>query len=110
MPAPLWDEAVSIARQIGVHRVKAALGLNYESLRQRLSVADRGAPSASVGGAAAPTFVELLRGAELLGPAVAAGPVVEISDDAGLRLMVRLAAGSELDVARLVDAFRRRPA
>lgn len=109
MPAPLWDEAVSIARQIGVHPVKAALGLNYESLRQRLALADRGAPSASAGGAAATTFVEL-RGVELLGPAVAAGPVVEISDDAGLRLTVRLAAGSELDVARLVDAFRRRPA
>ena len=107
MSAELWDEAVSLARQIGVHPVKAALGLNYESLRQRLALADRNAPRASAGAASA-AFVEL-SGAELLG-ATATGPVVEISDDSGLRLTVRLAAGGELDVARLVEAFRRRPA
>lgn len=93
MPAVLWDEAVSLARHLGAHPVKAALGLNYESLRQRLESSQ---PK--------PGFVEL-SGAQLLGSA-GTGPVVEISDERGMRLTVRLAPGSELDLASLVEAFR----
>jgi hypothetical protein len=104
MPAPLWDEAVSLAQQLGVHPVKAALGLNYESLKQRLALSRPVKPEPS--GAAA-SFVEL-SGVQWLGAASSAGDAVELSDTAGSRLTVRLAAGSTLDVARLVEAFRRR--
>jgi hypothetical protein len=96
MPAHLWEEAVALARQLGVHPVKAALRLNYESLRQRLERA----------GAASADFVELT-GAQLL-ESPTAGPVVEISDPGGHRLTVRLPPGAVLDVARLVEAFRGR--
>jgi hypothetical protein len=101
MPARLWDEVTLLARELGVHRIKCALGLNYESLRKRVGVvAARGSAPAS-----APRFVEL-RGAQLLG--AARGSVVEICDADGGRLTVELGTGSEVDVAGLVEAFRRR--
>jgi hypothetical protein len=36
--------------------------------------------------------------------------VVEIADAHGVRLTIRLDAGTPVDVARLVEAFRGRPA
>jgi len=101
MPLRLWNEASLLARELGVHRIKCALGLNYESLKKRVGeVAVRdSAPAKS------PGFVEL-RGAQLLEPA--RGAVVEVSDADGGRLTVQLGTGSELDVAGLVKAFRRR--
>jgi len=103
MPSRLWDEASLLARELGVHRVKCALGLNYESLKRRVGGggAERGMAATKAG------FVEL-SGAQLLEPA--SGPVVEVSAADGGRLTVRLATGSELDVAGLVEAFRRRRA
>jgi hypothetical protein len=104
MPPQLWAEASVLARELGVHRVKSALGLNYESLKNR--VRELGARQGGAGTKAA-AFVEL-SGAQLLEPA--SGPVVEISDADGGRLTVRLATGSGLDVAGLVEVFRRRRA
>jgi hypothetical protein len=101
MPAHLWEEAVCLARQLGVFPVKAALRLNYESLKERIARSD--AASAAVPSAG---FVEM-SGAQLL---AATGPVVEVSDAQGVRLTVRLAPGSALDVAEVVQAFRRREA
>ena len=54
-------------------------------------------------------FVEL-SGAQLLGLPVAVGPVIELSDGNGVRLTVRFAPGSTLDIAQLVEAFRGRRA
>jgi len=98
MPARLWDEACLLARELGVHRIKSALGLNYRSLKRRVGDGEKGAlPKA-------PAFVEL-RAAH---PLAAGGPVVEVCDAGGERLTVHLGPGSELDVAGLVEAFRRR--
>ena len=99
MPARLWNEASLLARELGVHRIKCALGLNYESLKKRVGSVGEGGPGE------APAFVEL-SDTDLLG--AARGMVVEISDADGARLTVQLGAGSELDVAGLVEAFRRR--
>lgn len=101
MPSRLWNEASLLARELGVHRIKCALGLNYESLKKR--VEDVGTRGGACG--QAPGFVEL-SGPPLLGPA--SGVVVEVSDGDGGRLTVQLGTGSELDVAVLVEAFRRR--
>jgi len=103
MPARLWHEASLLARELGVHRVKSALGLNYESLKRRVGEggAERGTGATQAG------FIEL-SGAQLLEPA--SGAVVEVAAADGGRLTIRLGTGSELDVAGLVEAFRRRPA
>jgi len=101
MPARLWNEASLLARELGVHRIKCALGLNYESLKKRVGeVGTRGSAPAKARG-----FIEL-SGTELLGSA--RGMVVEVSDADGGRLTVQLGTGSELDVPGLVEAFRRR--
>jgi len=101
MPARLWNEASLLARELGVHRIKCALGLNYESLKKRTGgVGTRGSTPAK-----APGFVEL-SGGQLLGSA--RGVVVEVCDADGGRLTVQLGTRSELDVAGLVEAFRRR--
>lgn len=104
MPARLWDEASLLARELGVYRVKCALGLNYESLKRRVGEggAERGTAATKTAG-----FIEL-SGAQLLEPA--SGAVVEVCAADGGRLTVRLAPGGELDVAGLVEAFRRRRA
>ena len=100
MPEPLWSKATVLAREFGVHRIKCALGLNYETLKKRVQKSgDQGSA-----GAQAPGFVEW-SGAELLGPA--RGAVVEVHDAIGGRLTIQLGAGSDLDVAGLVEAFRR---
>ena len=107
MPAALWNEAAALARELGVHPVKSALGLNYESLRRRVNEGTTCADGVRADNSG--NFVEL-SGAQLLGLPVAVGPVVELSDASGARLTVRLSAGSALDVARLVAAFRGRQA
>lgn len=96
MPAGLWAEASTLARELGVHRVKSALGLNYESLKRRVTEATPGK-----GGA----FVEL-SGAQFLGPAN--GPVIEVSDGGGRQLLVRLGTAGDLDLVGLVEAFSHR--
>jgi hypothetical protein len=101
MPTGLWAEASALARDLGVHRVKTALGLNYESLKRRAGEAPAGEATAGSAGA----FVEL-SGAQLLGPSSA--PVVEVSDGDGSHLRVQLGSGRELDVVGLVEAFVRR--
>jgi hypothetical protein len=105
MPAELWTEAIALARSGRPYAVARATGINFEGLRRRM------AESAADGrGAAAPgAFVEL-SGAEILGATSAAGAVVELSDGDGVRLTVRLAASAEVDVARIVAAFRQRSA
>jgi hypothetical protein len=103
MPADLWDEAVVLARPGRAWAVARALGVNFQSLRRR--VAEAGLPTPGV--AAPGAFVEL-SGGEILGAAAvgAKGTVVELSDGGGMRMTVRLTAGAELDVPRLVTAFR----
>jgi hypothetical protein len=103
MPAPLWRAAIALARRLGVNPVKNALGLNYTALRTRVEARGEVATSA---GTSSPRFVELA-GAQVLGAPAAPGSVVEVCDAHGSRLTVRLVAGAQLDVARLVESFRR---
>jgi hypothetical protein len=97
MPADLWSEAVSLARVGRAYAVARALRLNFDGLKRRMAETQAGAP--------APTgaFVELA-GAQVLG--TGPGAVVEFTGDDGVRMTVRLASGSGLDVARVVAAFR----
>lgn len=107
MPSELWEEATALARSLGVSPVCRALGLGYASLQQRVRGSSEPRSLAvpqSMGG-----FIELSRtplvGASLQGEE-AWGVVVEVVAGDGARLTLRLPAGSALDVAGLVTAFR----
>jgi hypothetical protein len=101
MPSGLWDEASRLAREVGVYRVKCALGLNYRSLKKR--AAEPGTRGSAP--TRAPRFVELSPASPL---GSMRGVRVELSDADGGRLTIQLGTGSELDVAGLIEAFRRR--
>lgn len=106
MPAKLWEAAVSLARTEGTYAMARALRVDYGSLARR--VADtRGGKDESA--ERAPAFVPL-GDAPFLGLSTPAGPVVEMSDADGVRLVIRLGTGSPLDVAGLVQRFRERHA
>lgn len=106
MPSELWEEAAALARSLGVGPVCRALGLGYASLQQRVrgSSEPRALAAPQSGG-----FIELGRT-----PLVGAFPqgegerslLVEVVATNGARLTLRLPAGSALDVAGLVTAFR----
>ena len=104
MPAKLWDEAVSLARHGGTYATARALRVDYGSLARRVAEARRGTDGDE---ASAGAFVAL-SGAQLLGASAPAGPVVEVSDGDGVRLVIRLGTGTELDVVGLVQRFRER--
>ena len=104
MPEELWSEATVLAQSEGAYAIARALRIGFGGLKRRLgycAIAGEPLPSAA--------FVELT-GAQILGPQVSPGPVVELSDNSGIRLTVRLTKDSEIDVARLVAAFRNRSA
>jgi hypothetical protein len=104
MPVEMWEEAVALARPGRAWAVARALGISYQALRRRVAEAEGGVPTGSPS-----AFVEL-SGAQILGSASAAGAVVELSDGDGRRMTVRMPAGTAVDVAAMVAAFRRREA
>ena len=107
MPAALWKAAVVVAGRLGVNPVRLALGINHRALQSRRG--RRRGWRGREGGRTTARFVGL-SGTQVLGLRGAGGPVVELADAHGTRMTVRLAAGTKLDVARLVAAFRRRQA
>jgi hypothetical protein len=110
MPAELWGEAVSWARQGRPHGVSRALGVNYNALRRR--VAEQEAAGRGVAGSTADAFVEVCAGrlAPLLGVSDTAACVLEVANGDGARLTLRLASPEVVDVAAVVRGFvERRP-
>jgi len=104
MPAGLWAEAVRLARDGRAWAVARALGVNFEALRRRMAEAAGNPPAP---GRDPPAAFGERSGAQVLGATGGTtGTVVELSDDGGIRLTVRLAAGDTLDVPRVVAAFR----
>lgn len=107
MPEELWKEASAAAKRLGACRVARALGVKYETLKQRVLASG----VAGVGGEATvlpsgTQFIELM-GFSGLGHTAADEAVVELAAADGARLTIRL-KGAGLDVAALVGAFRGR--
>ena len=96
MPAPLWEEAVDLAAEVGVYAAAQGIGVAYGSLRARLRA--RGAEAGVDERDATPSdFVDAGSVAELApGSAVT---TVEVALPTGERLMVRARTGAEAVVA-----------
>jgi hypothetical protein len=104
MPAELWAAAVSLARSHGVGPIARALRIDYGALKKRVTARLKGDEKT---GKISTEFIELTS-APLLGPAEAAGMVVELWDGNGARLLVRLGAGNGASAERSAEGFRNR--
>jgi hypothetical protein len=87
LPEPLWDAIIQLAQKHGAHRTSKALGVDYVSLRRRLS--QQPTPSPSIPAA----FVELTPT-----PAGGAGCVIEL---------LRIESHTNVDWTQLLSAWRR---
>lgn len=109
MPEELWKEACVAAKRLGACRMARALGVKYDTLRQRVLAGG----AAGIRGEAtvvpsSTQFIELT-GFSAASHAIAADEaVVEMVAADGARLTIRL-KGAGLDVPGLVNAFRGRP-
>jgi hypothetical protein len=83
MPEELWEAAVEIAREHGVHATAASLRISYDALKRRVGVEAKGKRRVS---RTAPAFVELSPGL----PISMGGPVVELVVPSGGKLTIRL--------------------
>jgi hypothetical protein len=96
LPAELWSSAVELAREHGVNRTAKALRLDYYSLKKRLAgVGEEGDPS--------PEFIEIL---PEMSSAPAAGCTMEIDDETGATLRLRVHGAEFPDLAAITRAFR----
>jgi len=99
MPPELWADAVALAREHGTFHTARALGLSYQTLKERVAEQGRGGRTGAPEG-----FVEIPGAALFTGTEA---NVVEISDGPGRTLVIRLAGA--VDVAGVVAAFLRTP-
>jgi len=100
IPEALWEAAVALAREHGVHRTSRALRLNYDRLRRRLAQAPR-SPSPRQRGVSAPAaagFAEVVRArAGATTRLVDDECVVEFENAHGDRVRVRTRGLPDLD-------------
>jgi hypothetical protein len=97
LPETLWQAAVELAREHGLHPVARPLGLDYMGLKRRLA----GVP---VGGkkATAPAFVELIAAH----PATMAECVIEFESLTGGKIRIQWKGSAAPDWASLLRGWR----
>lgn len=125
VPEELWVDAIWLAKRLGVYRTARAVGLLYESLKNRVgegrsahakSKASRGHGTISRTAVVTSGMGAIAHGDQRVGffefghvgaasPVSAAATVVEVADGSGRRLTVRLGAGMAIDVAGVLAAF-----
>ncbi len=94
LPEAIWNAAVDLAREHGVHPVARSLRLDYYSLKRRLSASPAPDPS---------EFVEV----RLDKPDAPPGWTIELQDGSERRMTMAAPAGSEMDPVALASAFWR---
>lgn len=108
VPEDLWTAAVEVARIEGVYATSKALRFNYNSLRDRLVLADRAAHKPKRGDGTA-TFVEVQMPSPASGAprasAVGGQTVVEFVGTGGARMRIDVTGTSSVDVLALAQAF-----
>jgi len=104
MPAELWNEAASWTAGYGIHRVCKALGLSQTRMNQFLEPRQP-MELCQVPTPVRPTFVELGGSCFTDGETPQSGPVVEVTNPDGGRLVMRLTPGSPVDAIGLLQSF-----
>jgi hypothetical protein len=97
LPETLWQAAVELAREHGLHPVARPLGLDYMGLKRRLA----GVPVAGKK-ATAPAFVELIAAH----PATMAECAIEFESSIGGKIRIQWKGSGAPDWASLLRAWR----
>jgi hypothetical protein len=97
LPESLWQAAVDLARQHGVHSVAQPLRLDYMGLKKRL-----GEPSSHRQKAPRAAFVELITPP----PAALEECVIEFESSRGAKMRIQWRASTPPDWASLLRAWR----
>jgi len=109
-PSEFWDAAVPLAVKYGVCRISRAVGLDYSSLRKKVTEAtDKPNPAPAI------TFVEVPTSGMMHPekptpeprpvPIPESGLVIDITRPDGARMRISLKPGIDLDAAGIVAAF-----
>lgn len=100
MPGTLWAAAIALAREHGALRVARAVRVDFGALKRRVE-----ATGAEIRCQSSPAaFVEFPPFTSRDGEAV-----LDLSDDTGAKMTLRVAGRIELDVLALTNAFLGRP-
>lgn len=104
IPAPIWSEAVSLAKRHGVGPVAAGLKLDYAKLKAKLAAAAGGQVGNSALRPMTPTFVELFGTAAIPAPPTTAIErcVLRIESPQGVRVRVDFADVGTAELAVLL--------
>lgn len=97
LPVSLWQDAVELARQYGIHPVAHPLRLDYMGLKKRL-----GEVPAHHRKATAPTFVEVVAAQ----PAPPEGCIIEFESARGAKMRIHWQAATSPDWTSLLHAWR----
>jgi hypothetical protein len=97
LPESLWQAAVELAQQYGLHPVAHPLRLDYMGLKKRL-----GEVPAQSREAAGPAFVEVVAAQ----PAMLEGCVIEFESARGAKMRVHWRAATLPDWTNLLHAWR----
>jgi hypothetical protein len=102
VPEEIWNEAVVLAKKIGINPAGAIFGLRHESLKNKVLVnqLSRDSQIASNG------FIEL---SPLCRPINNPGLEIEISDPSGMRMCIRSPIDNNLNLVKLIEAFKKSP-
>ena len=101
IPEEIWNEAVLLAKKIGISPARAIFGLRYESLKNRVLGNQLVRNSQASNG-----FIEI---SPLCGSINSPKLEIEISDSSGMRMCIRSPLDSGLNLTPLVEAFKRSP-
>lgn len=100
MPEALWTKAAQLARRYGIYRISQALRLSYESLKRRVLAL----PDKTMGqNSDACRFVEV----GIVPSPVPWGVEIELDNQVGQKVVIRLRRGSEIDLSWVAGCLGR---
>ena len=103
IPEEIWTAAAIQARSHGINRVARTLRLDYYTLKRRAAAAKPGLPPPTQ--PSAPKFVEI----DFAPSPAMSGCTIELEDQSGAKMTMRLAGGGVAELVTLAEAFWRRP-
>ena len=96
IPEPLWNSAVKLAQEYGLHKTSKALRVNYDHLKKRVSAAGTGdSPDCS----SHPTFVEVVP------PQSTSECIVELEGPRRVKMRIHLKGATAPDLVALGRIF-----